>query len=178
MVYHHPKPKSLWPEDTDLVEHFDPFSSEVPGDTVSERLQYLFLYVIPLRTPDEWRQPDSDNMKILTLKSLYASMIGFNRDNLPLLYPSGKLGNTLDELWLTKAQHTERSSVRDRCCGHVFGKGETYYRCKYIYSSVRKINVENVAQTLRSSSVEMFQHSGSQRSLGQHARRKWIWWML
>lgn len=123
--------ESFWPEDTDLVEEFDPFDIHLPGKTVSERLRYLFLWVVTRKFPDGWRRPDGDKMKILALKSLYAAMIGFNKDNLALLYPSGKLGNTFDDLWLTKAQHTEGPSVRDRCCGHVFEKGETYYRCKY-----------------------------------------------
>lgn len=122
---------SLWPTDTSSVEEFDPFDVNLPGNSVSARLKYLFIKVILQRGPNQWRSPDGDKMKILTLKSLYAAMIGFNKDRLSLLYPSGKLGHTLDALWLATAQQTEGPSVRDRCCGHVFEKGETYYRCKY-----------------------------------------------
>jgi hypothetical protein len=123
--------ESLWPKDTYSVEEFDPFNVNLPGNSVSARLRYLFVKIILQRGPNQWRSPDVDKMKILALKSLYAAMIGFKKDNLSLLYPSGKFGHRLDDLWLAKAQQTEGPSVRDRCCGHVFEKGETYYRCKY-----------------------------------------------
>src|SRR5271154_198523 len=83
---------SLWPPDNDPVEEFDPFSNKYLGNNVTERLRYLFLEVIVRKSPDEWRSPDGDNMKILALKSLYAAMIGFNKDHLSLLYPSGVMG--------------------------------------------------------------------------------------
>jgi hypothetical protein len=109
---------------------FDPFNLHLPGDSLPEKLRYLLVDVLR-PTPVVWSPPD-ENLKIITLKCLYASMVGFNRDHLPLLYPSGQMGDDLDALWLTKAQLVGSSpSVRDRCCGHVFEKGETYYRCKY-----------------------------------------------
>lgn len=123
---------SLWPDDTDEAQGFDPFDARIPGNSVNERLRYLFLKVIVQHRPNEWRRPECDKTKALALKCLYASMVGFDKDKLFLLYPSGTLGDTLDDLWLTKAQQTEGPSVRDRCCGHVFEKGETYYRCKYV----------------------------------------------
>ena len=131
MLFNFQTLKSLWTEDTEM-EEFDPFDVRIPGRSVSERLRYLFLQVIVQQRPNEWRRPDHEKTKVLALKCLYAAMIGFNRDNLPLLFPAGIMSDSLDHLWLTKAQHTEGSSVRDRCCGHVFEKGETYYRCKHV----------------------------------------------
>lgn len=125
---------SLWPEDSTAVEDFDPFDADLPGISVSERLRYLFLKVVIQNDANEWRAPDSPQFKILALRSLYAAMIGFNRDNIPLLYPNGEPASG-QELWLSKAQQTNGGpSIRDRCCGHVFEKGETYYRCKYFPS--------------------------------------------
>lgn len=125
---------SLWEDDSQNVDDFDPFEFEFPEDfAINDKLRYLFTKVVIQQDHDEWRSPDDDKMKIIALKCLYAAMIGFNKGNLSLLYPSGEMGHSLDELWLTKAQHGTDGgpSVRDRCCGHVFEKGETYYRCKY-----------------------------------------------
>jgi hypothetical protein len=148
--------ESLWSEDIGSIDsfEFDPFAFRLPEASVSQKLQYLFSKGIIQPGPNKWRSPN-DNMKLITLKCLYAAMVGFNKDNLSLLYSSGELGNTFDELWLTKAQAVESgSSVRDRCCGHVFEKGETYYRCKYNlrYSW---LNVDNVVQILRSLSAQI-----------------------
>jgi hypothetical protein len=149
---------SLWREDPEIVkeefERFDPFDDQLPGDSVSERLRHLFLKVVLKNSRKEWRSPSGDAMKIIALKCLYAAMIGFNRKNLSLLYPSAEMGNTLNNLWLTKAQHTEGPSVRDRCCGHVFEKGETYYRCKCAPSSFDLLMyVDSVVLILQSSSA-------------------------
>src|ERR1700737_4438686 len=100
---------------------FDPFTVQTPGISVSERLRHLLVAVLrPAK--DVWSPPDLI-LKINLLKCLYAAMIGFNRDHLSLLYPSGKMGEELDDVWLTKAQQVGSSpSVRDGCCGHVFEK--------------------------------------------------------
>ena len=125
-----PKIPSLWPETEDLMEDIDPFDTPVPGTTIRQKLRYLFSRGLIRKDSKTWWEPN-DNLKLKTLKYLYAAMIGFKKENLPLLYPSGEMGDNLDEIWLTKAQQTRESpSVRDRCCGHVFEKGETYYRCK------------------------------------------------
>ena len=134
-MYLPPQLPSLWPEDTTSVDDFDPFDADLPGISVSERLRYLFLKVVIQNGANEWRSPDSPQFRILALRSLYAAMIGFNRDNIPLLYPNGQ--PTSDDLWLTSAQQANGPSIRDRCCGHVFEKGETYYRCKYISSCLK-----------------------------------------
>ena len=126
-----PKLESLWledPEETAHDVHFDPFDPRLPGESIRDRLRYLFLNVVVKRR-DKWRAPGKA-MQIIALKCLYAALVGFRRDNVALLYPSGTIGDTLDSLFLAKAQLVEGPSVRDRCCGHVFEKGETYYRCK------------------------------------------------
>jgi hypothetical protein len=92
---------------------------------------------------------------LIALKCLYAAIIGFNKDNLTLLYPNGTMGPTLARLLLTTAQQEgDGPSVRDRCCGHVFEKGETYYRCKY---AVIVVNADsgNAARILLLSSVRL-----------------------
>jgi hypothetical protein len=142
---------SLWPDDTTSVDDFDPFDADLPGISVSERLRYLFLKVVIQNGANEWRSPDSPQFRVLALRSLYAAMIGFNRDNIPLLYPNGQ--PTSAELWLTNAQKTNGPSIRDRCCGHVFEKGETYYRCKYKPFLFVKLTEDNVVRIRRSSSV-------------------------
>jgi hypothetical protein len=134
-MYVRPQLQSLWSEDTTSVDDFDPFDADLPGISVSERLRYLFLKVVIQNGANEWRSPDSSQFRILALRSLYAAMIGFNRDNIPLLYPNGQ--PTSDDLWLTSSQQANSPSIRDRCCGHVFEKGETYYRCKYISSYLK-----------------------------------------
>ena len=121
---------SLWPEDKTPLDAFDPFDADIPGGSVSDRLRFLFLKVVVQKSANEWRSPDAPQFRIFALRSLYAAMIGFNRDNIPLLYPNG--WPSTEELWLTTAQHADSPSIRDRCCGHVFERGETYYRCKYV----------------------------------------------
>jgi hypothetical protein len=124
----------MWPEDEGSIDasEFDPFAFTLPGVSVTQKLRYLLSKGIIQPGPNTWRPPN-DNTKLITLKCLYAAMVGFDKDRLSLLYSSGALGNTFDELWLTKAQEVlSAPSVRDRCCGHVFEKGETYYRCKYV----------------------------------------------
>jgi hypothetical protein len=150
MLFNVQKPGSLWPEDGESVEEFDPFDHQLPGDSVTQRLRHLFLWVVTRNSKKEWRQPDSDKIMIFALKSLYAAMVGFKKENLMLLYPSGQLGNTVDELLLTKVQQVEAGpSVRDRCCGHVFKKGETYYRCRYVVLPTAYSNVDNVVRISR-----------------------------
>jgi len=146
---------SLWPDDerVSLGLVFDPFEMHLPGDTVSAKLRYLLsrgiIYDIPGgRCPGQ-------TMKLIALKCLYAAMVGFNKDNLTLLYPNGRMGPPLASLLLTTAQQVgDGPSVRDRCCGHVFEKGETYYRCKYV-SSAKYSNLDNAARILRLSSVRI-----------------------
>jgi len=127
-----PEIPSLWPESEESTDDMDPFETPIPGTSIRQKLRYMFTRGLIKKDSEIWCAPN-ENLTIKTIKYLYAAMIGFKKENLPLLYPSGTLGNTLDQLWLTKAQQiTDGPSVRDRCCGHVFEKGETYYRCKYL----------------------------------------------
>jgi hypothetical protein len=127
--------ESLWSPSDSFSGTFDPFAIDIPGSSLSEKLRYLFLKVVIQKSPNEWRSPDEDHMKVLTLKCLYAAMIGFNRNNLSLLYPDPNpspihmVGSSVKSLLLSS--YVDGSSgVRDRCCGRVFEKGETYYRCR------------------------------------------------
>jgi hypothetical protein len=120
----------LWPHDDQqqLGAEFDPFQIHLPAGTIASKLRYLLSRGIIYDIPGG-RCPGPD-MKLITLKCLYAAMVGFNKDNLSLLYPNGKMGPNLSDVLLENAQG-DSPSVRNRCCGHVFAKGETYYRCKY-----------------------------------------------
>jgi len=129
-----PEIHSLWPVTEDLLDDFDPFETDIPGDTIRQKLRYLFVRGLIRKNEELWWAPN-ENLMIKTVKALYVAMVGFKKENLHLLYPSGTMGHTLEDLWLTKVQKvTDGPSVRDRCCGHVFEKGETYYRCKYLCS--------------------------------------------
>lgn len=145
----------LWPDDERLSLGlvFDPFEIQLPGGTVSAKLRYLLSRGIIHDIPGG-RCP-GQTMQLIALKCLYAAMVGFNKDNLVLLYPSGKMGPTLGNLLLTTAQQVgDGPSVRDRCCGHVFEKGETYYRCKYA-SNAKRPDIGNAARILRLLSVRI-----------------------
>lgn len=144
-------PPTLWPDDERLVLDFDPFEMHIPGNSLSAKLRYLLsrgiIYDIPGgRTPGH-------NMQLIALKCLYAAMVGFKKENLTLLYPNGKMGRTMEDLLLSTAQQVEEGpSVRDRCCGHVFDKGETYYRCKYAVNLL-SANLGNAVRIIPLSSV-------------------------
>jgi hypothetical protein len=146
-------PPTLWPEDERLVLDFDPFKMHIPGNSLSAKVRYLLsrgiIYDIPGgRTPGR-------NMQLIALKCLYAAMVGFKKENLTLLYPSGKMGTRMEDLLLSTAQQVaEGPSVRDRCCGHVFEKGETYYRCKYAVNLV-SANLGNAVRIIPWSSVRI-----------------------
>jgi hypothetical protein len=149
---------------------FDPFDERIPGSSVSERLRYLFLKVV-IKDGDEWRT-HSDAMKVIALQSLYAAMVGFNKNNLSLLYPSGIMGDEVETLLLTKSQQTDEPSVRDRCCGHAFEKGETYYRCRYD-SSLFCVLIQTMLQRSdRRHLWAMLQHPGSHRSFVDCSHRE------
>jgi len=124
----------LWPKDEDPYEPdaFDPFSQDIPGDTISDRLRYLFLNVVMRKSNGAFRDPRYLNFQQRALTSLYAAMIGFDKEKVSLLYPhGGEIPFRAADMWLTFAQHVERKKKpRNRCCGHVFEKGETYFRCK------------------------------------------------
>src|SRR3981189_2906326 len=96
--------KSLWPDDDQLQAglDFDPFKGDLPGDTLPAKLRYLLSRGIIYDTPGG-RCPGK-NLQLIALKCLYAAMIGFNKDNLTLLYPNGTMGSTLTRLLLTTAQ--------------------------------------------------------------------------
>jgi hypothetical protein len=107
----------------------DPFelAQNLPGTTIREKLRYWLAYGM-LRN-HSWA--DMERLRVVAIKFLYAAMLGFQKEYLTLLYLSGEMGDTLDELLLTKVYTTgDGPSVRDRCCGHVFQRGETYFRCK------------------------------------------------
>jgi hypothetical protein len=108
---------------------FNPFERPIPGSCVREKLQWLFLEGI-LKDGHDWRKHRCrEEIFPIALKCLYAAMIGFNENSLSYLFPSGRMDGA--NLQLSKVQNSTGPSVRDRCCGHVFDKGETYYRCKY-----------------------------------------------
>jgi hypothetical protein len=139
---------SLWPETENIVDDIDPFYCHISGDTIRQKLRFMFSNGLIKKDERLWWAPN-ENLKVKTLKFLYAAMLGFKEENLSYLYPSGEMGDTLDELWLTKAQKvTEEPKVRDRCCGHVFEKGETYYRCKYFRIFV-VAKIDNAVPTLQ-----------------------------
>jgi len=171
-------PPSLWARDNTSVDDFDPFDANLPGTSVSERLRYLFLRVVLQNDRREWRAPDCPQFRIFALRSLYAAIIGFNKDNLSLLYPNG-LSRSDTGLWLTKAQQTTGSpSIRDRCCGHVFEKGETYYRCKFIPFHLKCLWKTMLCGFNGRHLFTMFQHSRSQFTFRHHAGGKRLWWLL
>ena len=162
---------SLWPDDRQIQEglDFDPFEMNLPGDTLAVKLRYLLGRGIIFDT--EGGRCPGKNLQLMTLKSLYAAMIGFNKDNLTLLYPNGTMGSTLARLLLTTAQQVgDGPSVRDRCCGHVFEKGETYYRCKYA------VILEMLIQAMLCGSYschlfDLFQYPRPPKSLCHNASR-------
>jgi hypothetical protein len=122
-------PPPMWPDDERVVLDFDPFEMHIPGDSLPAKVRYLLSRGIIYDSPGG-RTP-GHNMQLIALKCLYAAMVGFKKENLSFLYPNGKMGTRMEDLLLTTAQQVaEGPSVRDRCCGHVFEKGETYYRCK------------------------------------------------
>jgi len=125
-------PPSLWPEDSNPAAGYDPLSEDtvIPGSSVREKLQFLFLHVLTQYRPGRWRDPSTPYFRALVFKCLYSAMIGFDKQYLHLL-PYCKIpSDDPDDYHL--ACETSTCSVRDRCCGHVFERGETYYRCKYV----------------------------------------------
>jgi len=123
----------LWPKDEEPYEWdgFDPFSRDIPGNTITDRLRHLFLNKVIRKSDGSFRDPRGLNFEQRALASLYAAMVGFDKEKVSLLYPDGEIPFRAADMRLTFAQHVDREKKpRNRCCGHVFEKGETYYRCK------------------------------------------------
>jgi len=127
-----PSPTSS--DDYSMSDDFDPFSTPLQNPTVAQQLRHLLVTGLGSNRGFSCSERFEDRLKKDVLRTLYASMVGFKPEYLRLLYPNGELADDVDEFLLTKAQFVGSGpSVRDRCCGHVFERGETYYRCKYAF---------------------------------------------
>jgi hypothetical protein len=145
-------PPSFWPEESNPAQDFDPLSEPIPGASVREKLQHLFLNTLTRYAPGKWRDPHAPYYRALVLKCLCSAMIGFDRQHTHLLPNCHISSDDPKDFHLGSA--TSSSSVQDRCCGHVFEKGETYYRCKYAsMPRAQDLFVDNAVTIPRSSSA-------------------------
>lgn len=145
-------PPSFWPEESNPAEGFDPLSEAIPGASVGEKLQHLFLNKLTRHAPGKYRDPHTPYYRALVLKCLSSAMIGFDRQHAHLLPNCHISSDDPNDFHL--GSETSSSSVQDRCCGHVFEKGETYYRCKYAgMQRDRGLFVDNAVTIPRSSSA-------------------------
>jgi hypothetical protein len=145
-------PPSFWPEESNPAQGYDPLSDAIPGASVREKLQHLFLNKLTRHAPGKWRDPHTPYYRALVLKCLYSVMIGFDRQHAHLLPKCHLSSDDPNDFHL--GSETSSSSVQDRCCGHVFEKGETYYRCKYAcMQRDQDLFIDNAVTILRSSSA-------------------------
>src|SRR5271168_967913 len=81
----------LWPKDEEPYgwDAFDPFSRDIPGNTITDRLRHLFLNTVIRKSDGTFRDPRGLNFEQRALASLYAAMVGFDEEKVSLLYPDG-----------------------------------------------------------------------------------------